>query len=130
MMIRRLVGMVVISVVYFGLILLAAGLVAAGLISAIPAWSLPVFAVLAVFAGMIVGTVRLLDVLITFILIVAVFPIGLLYLIGVSGNLTTTQTLTIIAVDAGVWGWVLMLSPVGAAVVGYLVLRCWRRETT
>jgi hypothetical protein len=108
--------------IYFGLIIATAALVVADLVPEIPAWSLPIFAVLAVAGGMRAGSVRLLDVVLTFIVVILIFPIGVLYLIGITGNLTTTQTLSIIAMESGVSGWLMILSPVAAAIVTCLAV--------
>lgn len=119
---KRSLGIVVMPAIYFGLIIATAALVAADLVPEIPAWSLPIFAVLAVLGGVLAGRVRLLDVVVTFVIVILIFPIGVLYLIGSAGNLTTAQTLSIIAVESGILGWLMILSPVAAAVVGYLAV--------
>ena len=118
---KRSLGIAVMPAIYFGLIIAAAALVAADLVPEIPAWSLPIFAVLAALGGALAGSVRLLDVVVTFLVVILIFPIGVLYLIGAAGNLTTAQTLSIIAVESGVLGWLMILSPAAAAVVGYVV---------
>jgi hypothetical protein len=119
---RRSRGIVAMPAIYFGLIIATAALVVADLVPEIPAWSLPIFAVLAVAGGMRAGSVRLLDVVLTFIVVILIFPIGVLYLIGITGNLTTTQTLSIIAMESGVSGWLMILSPVAAAIVTCLAV--------
>ena len=117
---KRSFGILIMPAVYFGLIVGAALFVAADLLTEIPAWSLPIFAALAVLSGMMVGNVRLLDVVVMFVAAMLIFPVGALYLVGIAGKLTTTQTLLIIAADAGALGWLMILSPVGAAIVAYL----------
>jgi hypothetical protein len=64
---KRSLGIVVMPAIYFGLIIATAALVAADLVPEIPAWSLPIFAVLAVLGGVLSGSVRLLDVVVTFV---------------------------------------------------------------
>lgn len=119
---KRSLGIAVMPAIYFGLLIAAASLVAADLIPEVPAWLLPIFAVVAVLGGTTAGSIRLLDVVVTFVIVILIFPIGLLYLIGTAANLATTQTLSIIAVESGVLGWLIILSPVAAAVVGYLAV--------
>lgn len=119
---KRSLGIVAMPAIYFGLIITTAGLVVADVVPEIPAWSLPIFAVLAVAGGVRAGSVRLLDVVLTFVVVILIFPIGVLYLIGIAGNLTTAQTLSIIAVESGVLGWLMILSPVAAAIVGYVAV--------
>jgi hypothetical protein len=88
--------------------------------SSIPLWSLPVFAVLATIGAVLLGA-RLPQVLITFVVIVAIFPLGLLYVIGRAGRLSSTQTLSLLATEPGAYAWVLMLSPVVVATVTCMV---------
>jgi MFS family permease len=126
---KRSRGIAAMPVIYFGLIVATASLVAAGLIPEIPAWSLPLFAVVAVLGGVFAGNVKITDVVVTFVIVTLIFPIGLLYLIGVAGKLTTAETMALIATESGVVGWMMMLSPIGAAIVGYLAIGRLRKET-
>lgn len=124
---KRYRGIAVMPAIYFGLIIATASLVAAGLIPEIPAWSLPIFAVFAVLGGIIAGNIKITDVVVTFVIVTLVFPIGLLYLMGVAGNLKTAQTMAMIATESGIVGWMMMLSPIAAAVVGYLAIGRMRK---
>ena len=102
--------------------MIAALLVAVGSLPSVPVWSLPIFGVLAALGGVLLGA-KLSQVLVTFVVIVGIFPLGLLYLIGVTGQLSSAQTLSIIAVEGGATAWLLMLSPVVAAALTCIVSR-------
>lgn len=119
---KRSLGIAIMPTIYFGLLITAASLLAADIIPDIPIWLLPIFAVVAVLGGVAAGSIRLLDVIVTFVIVILIYPVGLLYLIGSAVNLAATQTLSIIAVESGVLGWLMILSPVAAAVVGYLAV--------
>lgn len=127
---KRLVGVIAMPAVYFGLILTAAVFVAAELITEIHVWLLPIFAVIAVGSAVVVGDIRLLDVAVTFLISILIFPIGVLYAIGAASKIESPQIVSIIASNTEMADWLLIVSPLVAAIVMYFVLAQWRRKSS
>ncbi len=120
-MARRVLAIAALPIVYFALILGTALLVVAGAISEIPRWSPPVFAAVAVLTGRAVGPIRLVEVVIVFLAAVAVFPLGLMYVVGLGVGLSASSSASAIASQVSALEWLVILSPVGAAIITYLL---------
>jgi len=121
-MTRRVIGIVLMPIVYFGLVLLTAMLVANKVISEIPLWSPPVFSTLAVLGAIASGKVRLIDVIVVFAVSVLIFPLGLFYLMGISAGLAPHKSLSTIVSAVTVSEWIGILSPLIAAIIAYFVI--------
>jgi hypothetical protein len=119
---KELLRIAIMPMIYFGCVLVAAMGAAFDVLPSIPVWSLPIFAALATIAAVSMGA-RLPQVLITFVAIVAIFPLGLLYLVGRAGRLSPAETLSILAAEPGVSGWLWMISPIVAAAVTFILTR-------
>ncbi len=126
---NRIIGILAILIVYFGLILMTAMFAAIGLVEEIPVWSLPLFAIVSIGMAMFVGDIRWLDVVLVFLVCILLFPIGPLLLIDTAGKLDVSQTLSIIFSEMSVSKWLMTASPLLAAALAHFGFGYIRRRS-